>query len=75
MSRRLTFGMPLGELALDEIHATGAATFRGRYGKFRRCQCLSVQVNDRLLTLALPADVQAVNWPPRGAALLERLGD
>ena len=54
---------PLGILALGEIQAAGAGTWVGRYLNFPGCRCLLQAIDGRVLSLALPNEVELSEWP------------
>jgi len=62
-SFRLGLNSPLGILALGEIRATGEKRWSGSYLNFPRCQCLSQAQGGRVLSLALPRDVELIAAP------------
>jgi phosphopantetheinyl transferase len=55
---RIGLNSPLGVLALSEIRAVAEATWTGRYLNFPQCQCLSQIKGDRVLSLAMPKDIE-----------------
>jgi len=60
---RLGLNSPLGALALSEIRSAGQSAWLGRYQNFPRCQCLSQAKGGRVLSLALPKDVELSAQP------------
>lgn len=62
---RIGINSPLGILALADIHASGAGAWAGRYLNFPQCRCLSQAGGGRVLSVALPKDVElSVITPP-----------
>jgi len=55
---RLGLNSPLGILSLADIRTVGEGSWAGRYLNFPKCQCLSQAKDGRVLTLALPGDVE-----------------
>lgn len=60
LGKALKIGLnsPLGMLALRDIRATGEGSWTCRYLNFPRCQCLTQVQGDRVLSLALPGEVE-----------------
>jgi 4'-phosphopantetheinyl transferase len=57
-SLKLGLNSPLGVLALAEIGSGGPGAWLGRYQNFPRCKCLSHAAGGRVLSLALPWEVE-----------------
>ena len=55
---RIGLNSPLGILSLGDIRADGEGAWTGRYLNFPQCQCLSQLGDGRVLSLALPRDVE-----------------
>ena len=60
LGKALKIGLnsPLGILALADIRAAGEGGWVGRYLNFPQCQCLSQVKGDRVLSLAMPKEVE-----------------
>ena len=60
LGKALKIGLnsPLGILALNDIRAVSEATWACRYLNFPQCQCLAQAQDGRVLSLALPGDVE-----------------
>ena len=63
-SFKLGLNSPLGILALGEIRGTAEKRWAGSYLNFPRCQCLSQAWGGRVLSLALPKDVDLTEITP-----------
>lgn len=65
LGKALKIGLnsPLGILALTEIRAVADGTWVGHYLNFPRCQCLLQAQGDRVLSLAMPREVELSPWP------------
>jgi len=55
---RIGLNSPLGVLSLSEIRAVAEGTWVGRYLNFSQCQCLSQAKGGRVLSLAMPKDIE-----------------
>ena len=53
----------LSAVTLGEIQAAGAGTWVGRYLNFPGCRCLLQAIDGRVLSLALPNEVELSEWP------------
>jgi len=63
-SFKLGLNSPLGILALGEIRGNGEGKWAGNYLNFPRCQCLSQAWGGRVLSLALPKNVDLAEITP-----------
>jgi 4'-phosphopantetheinyl transferase len=55
---KIGINSPLGILALGGIQADGEKRWAGRYLNFPQCRCLAQAQGERVLSLALPKDVE-----------------
>jgi len=55
---KIGINSPLGILALADIQAAGEGRWAGRYLNFPQCRCLAQAQGGRVLSLALPKDVE-----------------
>ena len=63
-SMQVGINSPLGILALGEIRNAAAGNWAGRYLNFPQCRCLSQAWDGRVLSLALPRDVELTEVTP-----------
>jgi phosphopantetheinyl transferase len=57
-SFKLGLNSPLGVLALGEIRGAGDKQWAGSYRNFPQCRCVSQAEGSRVMSLALPKDVE-----------------
>ena len=65
-SMKIGLNCPLGILALEHIvsaGAAGAAAWEARYANFPQSQCLSQEIDGRILSLAMPIGTRLSAWP------------
>jgi 4'-phosphopantetheinyl transferase len=55
---KIGLNSPLGILALSELRSAGDGKWAGSYLNFPQCKCLTQAQGDRVLSLALPKDVE-----------------
>ena len=63
-SMQIGINSPLGILALGEIRNAGARKWAGRYLNFPQCLCMTQAEGGRVLSLALPKDVELTGITP-----------
>jgi 4'-phosphopantetheinyl transferase len=62
-SMKIGLNCPLGILALEHIVSAGAAAWEARYANFPQSQCLSQEIDGRILSLAMPIGTTLSAWP------------
>lgn len=62
-SMKVGLNCPLGILSLDHVEPTGAAAWVGRYVNFPQSRCVSQAIEGRVLSLAMPREIELRPWP------------
>lgn len=62
-SMKIGLNCPLGILSLERLEIAGAAAWTGRYTNFPQSCCLSQASGGRVLSVALPKEIELAPWP------------
>jgi 4'-phosphopantetheinyl transferase len=62
-SMKIGLNCPLGMLALGRIDVAGASAWAGFYANFPQSRCLSQAIDGRVLSIAMPLDLELGAWP------------
>lgn len=62
-SMKIGLNCPLGILALKELLSMGEGAWLAHYVNFPQSKCLIQEAGGRVLTIALPLDVELESWP------------
>lgn len=62
-SMKIGLNCPLGILSLSRIQADRQGLWAGRYTNFPQSKCFSEVIDGRVLTLAMPAEIDLAPWP------------